>query len=91
MLKSENIREKVTNELLEKGIQTRPFFWPLHLQPALPEGFKNFENNLREMGFGDIAVNKKMKLFIRAFYGRLAQYSKSLDLQKKEKEIVRHL
>ena len=41
--------------------------------------FNDFENNLREMGFGDIAVNKKMKLFIRAFYGRLAQYSKGLD------------
>ena len=25
--------------------------------------FNDFENNLREMGFGDIAVNKKMKLF----------------------------
>ncbi len=41
--------------------------------------FEDFENNLREMGFGDIAVNKKMKIFIRAFYGRLAQYSKSID------------
>ena len=46
--------------------------------------FNDFENNLREMGFGDIAVNKKMKLFIRAFYGRLSQYSKSLDLLEKE-------
>jgi cytochrome b pre-mRNA-processing protein 3 len=44
--------------------------------------FNDFENNLREMGFGDIAVNKKMKAFIRAFYGRLSQYSKSLDLEK---------
>ena len=46
--------------------------------------FNDFENNLREMGFGDIAVNKKMKLLIRAFYGRLSQYSKSLDLLEKE-------
>ena len=46
--------------------------------------FNDFENNLREMGFGDIAVNKKMKLFIRAFYGRLSQYSKSMDLYEKE-------
>ena len=42
--------------------------------------FNDFENNLREMGFGDIAVNKKMKIFIKAFYGRLSQYNKSLDL-----------
>ena len=27
--------------------------------------FNDFENNLREMGFGDIAVNKKMKVFIQ--------------------------
>ncbi len=44
--------------------------------------FNDFESNLREMGFGDIAVNKKMKAFIRAFYGRLSQYSKSLDLEE---------
>ena len=44
--------------------------------------FSDFENNLREMGFGDIAVNKKMKVFITAFYGRIAQYSKGLDVYK---------
>ena len=44
--------------------------------------FSDFENNLREMGFGDIAVNKKMKVFITAFYGRIAQYSKGLDVFK---------
>ena len=36
--------------------------------------FGDFDNNLREMGFGDIAVNKKMKVFVTAFYGRIAQY-----------------
>ena len=41
--------------------------------------FQDIENNLREMGFGDIAVNKKMKLFIAAFYGRVASYSKSIQ------------
>ena len=44
--------------------------------------FSDFENNLREMGFGDIAVNKKMKVFITAFYGRIAQYSKGIDIYK---------
>ena len=48
--------------------------------------FNDFENNLREMGFGDIAVNKKMKIFIRAFYGRLSQYNKGFDLLKKEED-----
>ena len=44
--------------------------------------FSDFENNLREMGFGDIAVNKKMKVFITAFYGRIAQYSKGVEIYK---------
>ena len=46
--------------------------------------FGDFENNLREMGFGDIAVNKKMKVFITAFYGRIAQYSKGVDVYKSD-------
>ena len=41
--------------------------------------FEDFDNNLREMGFGDIAVNKKMKVFITAFYGRIANYSQGVD------------
>ncbi len=44
--------------------------------------FSDFENNLREMGFGDIAVNKKMKVFITAFYGRIAQYSKGTEIYR---------
>ena len=40
--------------------------------------FTDFDNNLREMGFGDIAVNKRMKQFIKAFYGRIKNYSESL-------------
>ena len=32
--------------LLKAGIETRPFFWPLHLQPSLPEDFSNLNNDL---------------------------------------------
>ena len=41
--------------------------------------FADFDNNLREMGFGDIAVNKRMKHFIRAFYGRISSYSMGIE------------
>tara|TARA_B100001250_G_scaffold67363_2_gene53898 strand:- start:19570 stop:20700 length:1131 start_codon:yes stop_codon:yes gene_type:complete len=34
-------RDDLASYLLDKGIQTRKFFWPLHLQDALPEKFKN--------------------------------------------------
>ena len=45
--------------------------------------FADFDSNLREMGFGDIAVNKRMKQFIKAFYGRISNYSKGLTQFKK--------
>ena len=48
--------------------------------------FNDFDNNLREMGFGDIAVNKKMKVFITAFYGRIANYSQGVDQIKNNKD-----
>ena len=48
--------------------------------------FSDLENNLREMGFGDIAVNKKMKLFVNAFYGRIAQYSKGMEKYENSKD-----
>ncbi len=44
--------------------------------------FKDFENNLREMGFGDVSVNKKMKVFISAFYGRISNYSIGVESYK---------
>ena len=47
LLKSDNIREQVTNELAEIGIQTRPFFWPLHLQNALDPKYKNNNDELK--------------------------------------------
>tara|TARA_B100001063_G_scaffold226228_1_gene235681 strand:+ start:60 stop:596 length:537 start_codon:yes stop_codon:yes gene_type:complete len=49
--------------------------------------FNDFENNLREMGFGDIAVNKRMKKFISAFYGRILSYSNSYAEYKKNESL----
>ena len=40
-----NVRDKIIKKLKEQGIETRPFFWPLHLQPALPKNLqKNYLN-----------------------------------------------
>jgi len=35
VLKKENLRNELADYLLDSGIQTREFFWPLHLQNAL--------------------------------------------------------
>ena len=47
LLKKENIRDTVIDNLLKKGIETRPFFYPLHLQNALPQKFKNKSVDLK--------------------------------------------
>ena len=39
--------------------------------------FHNIENNLRELGFGDVAVNKKMKIFNKILYDILLKINKS--------------
>ena len=46
LLKAPKIRDSVMKSLQSKGIETRPFFWPLHLQPVLPKNFKENTTNL---------------------------------------------
>jgi hypothetical protein len=42
------------------------------------------------MGFGDIAVNKRMKHFIRAFYGRISNYSMGIeDYNNNDNKLIR--
>ena len=42
--------------------------------------FHNIENNLREMGFGDVSVNKKMKDFNKLLYDILLKLNKKNDV-----------
>ena len=41
--------------------------------------FADMDQNLREMGVGDLAVGKRIKAMAKGFYGRLAAYGKALD------------
>ena len=34
VLKTPNLRDKLIKNLYNNGVESRPFFWPLHLQPA---------------------------------------------------------
>ncbi len=52
LLKIEKIRDKVMEDLFNRGIETRPFFWPLHLQDALPEQFATKEKFLISENLG---------------------------------------
>ena len=49
VLKKENIRDQLIKSLFNKQIETRPFFWPLHLQPFLhaPKNKYNLNNTER--------------------------------------------
>jgi cytochrome b pre-mRNA-processing protein 3 len=41
--------------------------------------FADMDQNLREMGVGDLAVGKRVKAMAKAFYGRLAAYDVALS------------
>ena len=55
--------------------------------------FNNIENNLREMGYGDVAVNKKMKDLNRILYDILLKLDKKMlekTLKLNEKVIFKY-
>ena len=53
------------------------------LSQALFDRFCNdMDDNLREMGVGDLTVPKRMQAFGEAFYGRTAAYDLALDRRR---------
>ena len=50
--------------------------------------FLNIENNLRELGFGDVAVNKKMKEINKIFYDILLKFNAGNEKLKINKALV---
>ncbi len=46
LLKKESIRNKLIEKMYNDGVETRPFFWPLHLQNALPDNLKREKGSL---------------------------------------------
>jgi len=55
---------------------------------------RDLDDNLREMGVGDLAVPRKMRQFGEAFYGRQAAYGAALgvaDPQELEKALARNI
>jgi cytochrome b pre-mRNA-processing protein 3 len=55
---------------------------------------RDLDDNLREMGIGDLAVPRKMRKFGEAFYGRQAAYGAALeaaDEEALEKALARNI
>ena len=43
--------------------------------------FKNMDENLRELGVGDLSVGKKIRKMAEAFYGRVKSYADALETE----------
>ena len=53
--------------------------------------FFNIENDLRELGFGDVSVNKKMKEMNKVFYDILFKLNKSdTDIEINKKLVLKY-
>tara|TARA_X000000950_G_scaffold180425_1_gene218839 strand:+ start:2250 stop:3383 length:1134 start_codon:yes stop_codon:yes gene_type:complete len=59
LLRKAGIRDSVIEKLLLEGIETRPFFFPLHLQNALPPEYRD-EN--KELGVSEFLGNNGLYL-----------------------------
>ena len=57
-------------------------------QDSYDDLFNAIENNLRELGFGDVAVNKKMKSFNKILYDILLKINKSNNDLKINKNLI---
>tara|TARA_B100001121_G_C18697289_1_gene625579 strand:+ start:1904 stop:3034 length:1131 start_codon:yes stop_codon:yes gene_type:complete len=72
VLKTDNIRDELISLMFNNGIETRPFFWPLHLQNALPKKYRKNESlpNSEKIGKNGLYIpigphiNKKKQKFI---------------------------
>ena len=63
-------------------------------QNLFDEFCRDLDDNLREMGVGDLTVPKKMRGFAEAFYGRQAAYSAALvanDQRELESALARNI
>jgi len=57
-------------------------------QASYDDLFYSIENNLRELGLGDVAVNKKMKDLNKIFYDILLKINKSNDSLEINKNLI---
>jgi cytochrome b pre-mRNA-processing protein 3 len=63
-------------------------------QPLFDAFCRDLDDNLREMGVGDLAVPRKMRRFGGAFYGRRAAYEAAfaaVDRRELEKALARNI
>jgi cytochrome b pre-mRNA-processing protein 3 len=60
-------------------------------QALIDEVFAGFEEALRQLGSGDMGMNRRLKIMANAFYGRLQAYRGSSSLEDLTEAIWRNL
>ena len=82
----------------EQAARPRPAAAPVSGSPTGQQLFdlfcRDLDDNLREMGVGDLAVPRRMRKFGEAFYGRQAAYGAALDAgdgRSLEKALARNI
>ena len=63
------------------------------MQDIFDYNFKQLELSIREIGYGDVSINKKMKTYVNTFYSILSKIDKweNLSTNKKNKIISDYL
>jgi cytochrome b pre-mRNA-processing protein 3 len=64
---------------------------PALAQALIDEVFLHFDEALRQMGTGDVGMNRRLKTLAGAFYGRLHAYREAADVQALSQAILRNL
>jgi cytochrome b pre-mRNA-processing protein 3 len=64
---------------------------PALSQAVVDEIFVGFDEALRQLGTGDIGMNRRLKAMAEAFYGRLQAYRAATDLEELATAIGRNL
>jgi cytochrome b pre-mRNA-processing protein 3 len=64
---------------------------PVLAQALIDELFLHFDEALRQIGTGDMGMNRRLKTMAGAFYGRLQAYREAVDAQTLTDAILRNL
>ena len=58
------------------------------MQDIFDYNFKQLELSIREIGYGDVSINKKMKTYVNTFYSILSKIDKWENLSNKKNKII---
>ena len=58
------------------------------MQDIFDYNFKQLELSIREIGYGDASINKKMKTYVNTFYSILSKIDKWENLSTNEKNKI---